>query len=130
MERLPATFHDQADTGDLVQRGSSDVETLRVFLSKDVVEIGRAILLIVTVAPVLVWLDIRLALVSLALIPFITLFAYGFFSRVKSIFQLTDEAEAEMTAVLQENLTGIRVVRAFARQDYETEKFAAKNRVF
>ena len=130
LEHLPASFHDRADTGDLVQRGSSDVETLRIFLSKDVVEIGRALLLIVCVTPVLLWLDLPLALVSLALIPFLTLFAYGFFSRLKTVFLAADEAEAEMTAVLQENLTGIRVVRAYARQDYEIEKFATKNRLF
>ncbi len=127
---LPARFYDQADTGDLVQRCSSDVETLRVFLAKDVVDIGRALLLIITVTPVLCWLDARLALVSLSLIPLLILFAYMFFARLKAIFLITDEAEAEMTEVLQENLTGIRVVRAFARQDYETEKFAAKNDAF
>lgn len=68
---LPARFYDHADTGDLVQRCSSDVETLRVFLAKDVVDIGQAILLIMTVAPVLCWLDIQLAMVSLVLIPFL-----------------------------------------------------------
>jgi ATP-binding cassette subfamily B protein len=115
---LPARFYDHADAGDLVQRCSSDVETLRVFLSKDVVEIGRATLLIITVAPVLVWLHAQLAAVALMLIPLIAVFAYVFFARLKAIFLTTDEAEAEMTAVLQENLTGIRVVRAFARQGY------------
>lgn len=127
---LPAGFYDHADTGDLVQRCSSDVETLRVFLAQDVVDIGRALLLIITAAPVLFWLDTPLAMVSLSLIPLITLFAYIFFRRLKSTFLITDEAEAEMTTVLQENLTGIRVVRAFARQAYETEKFAAKNHAF
>jgi ATP-binding cassette subfamily B protein len=127
---LRAGYYDDADTGDLVQRCSSDVETLRVFLSSDVVEIGRSILLIVTVTPILFWLDATLAWWSLCLIPFIGLFAYIFFYQVKQVFQITDEAEAAMTGVLQENLTGIRVVRAFARQDYEIAKFAEKNRVF
>jgi ATP-binding cassette subfamily B protein len=130
MEQLPVSFHDSADAGDLVQRGSSDVETLRLFLSKDVVEIGRATLLLLCVTPVLFWLDTRLALVSLALIPCMTLFAYCFFARLKTVFQAADEAEADMTAVLQENLTGIRVVRAYARQQHEIEKFAVKNRLF
>jgi len=125
---LRAGYYDDADTGDLVQRCSSDVETLRVFLSSDVVEIGRSILLILTVTPILFWLDARLAWVSLCLIPFIGLFAYIFFHKVQQVFQVTDEAEAAMTGVLQENLTGIRVVRAFARQEYEIAKFAEKNR--
>ncbi len=127
---LRAGFYDDADTGDLVQRCSSDVETLRVFLSSDVVEIGRTLLLILSVMPILFWLDTRLAWWSLCLIPFIGAFAYVFFHKVQQVFQVTDEAEAEMTGVLQENLTGIRVVRAFARQDYEIDKFAQKNRIF
>jgi ATP-binding cassette subfamily B protein len=127
---LRAGYYDDADTGDLVQRCSSDVETLRVFLSSDIVEIGRSILLVLTVMPILFWLDTQLAWASLCLIPFIGLFAYIFFSKVKDLFQITDEAEAAMTGVLQENLTGIRVVRAFARQEYEILKFAEKNRIF
>ena len=127
---LRAGFYDDADTGDLVQRCSSDVETLRVFLSSDVVEIGRTLLLILTVMPILFWLDTKLAWASLCLIPFIGAFAYIFFYKVKQVFQVTDEAEAELTGVLQENLTGIRVVRAFARQEYEIAKFAEKNRIF
>jgi ATP-binding cassette subfamily B protein len=130
LHALQARFYDKADTGDLVQRCSSDVETLRVFLSSDVVEIGRAILLVLTVTPILFWMDTRLAWASLALLPFIFLGAFVFFTKVKALFQVTDEAEGEMTAVLQENLTGIRVVRAFARQEFETSKFAARNAAF
>jgi ATP-binding cassette, subfamily B, bacterial len=127
---LRASFYDTADTGDLVQRCSSDVETLRVFLSSDVVEIGRSVILLVAVTPILFWLDASLAIVALCLMPLLVVFAYVFFSRVKIVFQATDEAEAEMTAVLQENLTGIRVVRAFARQEYEIAKFGEKNAAY
>jgi ATP-binding cassette, subfamily B, bacterial len=130
MHHLQARFYDTADTGDLVQRASSDVETLRVFLASDVVEIGRAIMLVACVTPVLFWMDSRLAWLSLCLMPVLTVGAYLFFSRVKVVFQVTDEAEAAMTATLQENLTGIRVVRAFARQAYEIDKFAARNAAF
>lgn len=127
---LEAGFFDTADTGDLVQRASSDVETLRVFLASDVVEIGRAIMLIMCVAPILAWLDVRLAALSLCLMPLLAIGAYLFFARVKDVFQITDESEAAMTATLQENLTGIRVVRAFARQAFEIEKFGARNAEF
>ncbi len=127
MHHLQAKFYDDADTGDLVQRSSSDVETLRVFLSSDIVEIGRAIMLVICVVPVLFWLNVELAWLSICLMPFLVVGAYVFFSKVKTVFQVTDEAEAAMTATLQENLTGIRVVRAFARQGFEIEKFGAKN---
>ena len=130
MQHLPARFFDAADTGDLVQRSSSDVETLRVFLSSDLIEIGRAIMLLLCVLPFLFYLNVQLAWYSICLMPFLVIGAYLFFSRVKDIFQVTDEAEAAMTATLQENLTGIRVVRAFARQSYEVEKFGAKNAEF
>ena len=130
LHHLPARFFDEADTGDLVQRCSSDVETVRVFLANNVVEIGRSVLLIAAMAPILFWRDARLAALSLCLMPFITVGAYLFFAMVKRQFQAADEAEGKLTAVLQENLTGIRVVRAFARDAYEIERFAANNRVF
>ncbi|NJN50962.1 MAG: ATP-binding cassette domain-containing protein [Gammaproteobacteria bacterium] len=130
LHALQAKYYDDADTGDLVQRCSSDVETLRVFLSSDIVEVGRAILLVLTVTPILFWMDTDLAWAAIVLLPFIGFGAFAFFTKVKALFQVTDEAEGEMTGVLQENLTGIRVVRAFARQDFEVEKFAQKNAKF
>lgn len=130
VEHLPAHWHDGVETGDLVQRCSSDVETLRVFFAQDLVEIGRGLILLLVLLPMLFWLDWQLALVSVALIPVIFLFAWRFYRRVQKVFTVTDEAEAEMTACLQENLTGIRVVRAFSRQAFEIERFAAHNATF
>ena len=130
LEHLPSTFHDNADTGDLVQRCTSDIETFRVFLSGQIVEISRALLMLVVVLPILFSLDSRMAWLSLISMPILFLGAVIFFQRVKELFETVDEAEAELTTVLQENLTGIRVVRAFSRQEFETEKFAIKNRAF
>lgn len=130
LHHVEAKFYDTADTGDLVQRCSSDVETIRVFLSAHVVEIGRAIMLFVTVMPFLFWMDARLAWVSIMIMPILAVGAYVFFDKVKELFEEADKAEGKLTATLQENLTGIRVVRAFARQSYETEKFAERNAEF
>jgi ATP-binding cassette subfamily B protein len=127
LQHLPIAFHDRAETGDLVQRSTSDVETLRQFLSSQVVEIGRAALMLLVPLPLMLALDWRLTLVSVAFIPIVLGFSFQFFRRVQRTFLKVDEAEAQMTSTLQENLTGIRVVRAFARQDFEQEKFAAKN---
>jgi ATP-binding cassette subfamily B protein len=127
LSHLRAAFYDSADTGDLVQRCSSDVETLRVFYTGDVVEVGRVLLLLVILTPILFSMHAGLAWLSLATFPLQLAFAYMFFSRVKQVFEMTDVAEAAMTAVLQENLTGVRVVRAFARQDYEIARFAERN---
>ena len=127
LEHLPSSYHDRADTGDLLQRCSSDMETVRVFLAGQVIEISRAILMLITVLPILFWLDVRMAWLSLASMPVLFVFAVVFFRRVKDMFLEVDESEARMTTVLQENLTGIRVVRAFARQAFETDKFMEKN---
>ncbi len=130
LHHLRAEFFDSADTGDLVQRCSSDVETLRVFLSTDVVEIGRASMLVLTVLPILFWLNADLAWFSICLLPILAVGAYVFFSKITHVFEETDRSEGEMTAVLQENLTGIRVVRAFAQQEREEQRFGRRIRAF
>lgn len=130
LHHVQAGFYDTADTGDLVQRCSSDVETLRVFLVSDVIEIGRAIMLIVCVVPILFSIHVELAMWSLCMIPFLVVGAYIFFSKVKDAFEVTDESEGALTTTLQENLTGIRVVRAFARQAHEIERFGERNADF
>lgn len=130
IEHLPSSYHDHADTGDLVQRCTSDIETIRVFLAGQIVEMSRAVLMLLVVLPILFSLDTRMAWLSLATMPILFLAAVVFFQRVKKLFETVDEAEAELTTVLQENLTGIRVVRAFARQDFEIDKFSVKNRAF
>ena len=127
LNHLPARHHDRADTGDLVQRCTSDVETARQFLATQVMEIGNALILAATALPLLLSLSVPMTLVSFALIGPIILYGYVYFRQVKHYFKEVDEAEGALTAVIQENLTGIRVVRAFARQDYERAKFAVPN---
>jgi ATP-binding cassette subfamily B protein len=124
---LPAVYHDRTDTGDLVQRCTSDVETARQFLATQIMEIGNAAILAASAFPLLLSLDVRLALISFVLIPPIVVYGYVYFRKVKHIFKSVDEAEGALTAIIQENLTGIRVVRAFSRQDFEREKFAVPN---
>ena len=130
LHRLPADFFDAADSGDLVQRCTSDVETIRVFLQAHVVEIGRAVLLLFAMLPILFWRDYRLAWLSICLMPLLGVGAFVFFRRIKTLFEITDASEGVLTAVLKENLTGIRVVRAFARHDFERDRFGERNRAF
>ena len=127
LHQAKASFFDRSQTGDLVQRCSSDVETVRAFLASNLVDISRSLLLLVCVTPVLFWIDATLAWLSLCLMPLMIAGSYIFFSRVKRVFLTVDEAEGKMTACLQEILTGIRVVHAFNRQAFETDKFAALN---
>lgn len=130
LQRLPNRYHDKAETGDLIQRCTSDVETLRLALSTQVVEVSNSLLLLVTVLPLMILLDGRMTLASFVLIGPIILFGYLYIGKVKHLFREVDEAEGQVTRVVQENLTGLRVVRAFARQEYEIGKFAAPNQLY
>jgi ATP-binding cassette subfamily B protein len=127
LNHLPARHHDRNDTGDLVQRCTSDVETTRQFLAAQVMEIGNAAILTLTALPLLLSLSVPMTLVSFSLIGPIIIYGYVYFRRVRHVFKEVDEAEGELTGVIQENLTGIRVVRAFARQDFERRKFSGPN---
>lgn len=130
LNHLPARYHDRADTGDLVQRCTSDVETTRQFLATQVMEIGHAFILAATALPLLLSLSVPMTVVSFALVGPIVLYGYVYFRKVKHAFKEVESAEGALTAVIQENLTGIRVVRAFARQEFERAKFAAPNARF
>lgn len=127
LQHLPCSFFDEAETGDLVQRCTSDVETLRVFLASQVVEIGRAVVLMLLPIPLMLMLDVRMMLASMVLLPVIVIFSIIFFGRVRDSFLQVDEAEGAMTSAVQENLTGIRVVRAFHRQQFEETRFEKAN---
>ena len=130
LQELAYDEHVKAKTGDLVQRCTSDVDTVRRFLAVQFVEIGRALFMVSMVSGIMFSLDVKLALVSMIIIPIIFTFAIVFFVKMKNVFQKFDEAEGRVTTVLQENLTGARVVRAFARQSYEVDKFEERNLEF
>lgn len=127
LNHVPVSYHDKTESGDLVQRCTSDVETLRVFLTDQVVEIGRALLMLIVPLPLMLWIDWRMTLLACVMLPPIVAFSSLYFLRVQQRFKDKDEAEAKLTAGIQENLTGIRVVRAFARQAFERDRMAAKN---
>ncbi|HNX01720.1 MAG TPA: ABC transporter ATP-binding protein, partial [Candidatus Cloacimonadota bacterium] len=127
LQRLPFSYHAKAETGDLVQRCTSDVDTIRRFLAVQLVEVGRAVFMLTLSIPIMLYLNVRMTLMSMTIIPVIFAFAVMFFVKVKAAFKIADEAEGSLTTVLQEAVSGIRVVRAFARQDYELDKFEMKN---
>ncbi|ACB75267.1 ABC transporter related [Opitutus terrae PB90-1] len=130
LNHLPATYHDQAGTGDLVQRCTSDVETTRQFLATQVMQIGNAAVLAAAALPLMLALDVPMTLVSFALVGPLIVYGYVFFRKIQHVFREVDEAEGALTAVIQENLTGIRVVRAFARQEFERNRLATPNALF
>lgn len=130
LQLLSYDYHVKAETGDLIQRATSDVDTVRRFLSIQLVEVGRAGVLLLTAYPLLFALHVPLALISVPIVLVIFLFSAYFFKRVQVVFTRSDESEGRLSTVLQENLTGVRVVRAFARQKQEQEKFRERNTEF
>jgi ATP-binding cassette subfamily B protein len=127
LQHVPFDYHVKAKTGDLVQRCTSDVDTIRRFLAVQLVEIGRAIFMVGFALSFMLPMSLKMTLVAMALVPLIFSFAVIFFMKVKEAFQASDEAEGRLSTVLQENLTGVRVVRAFGRQKFEIDKFEETN---
>ena len=127
LQTLPYDYHVKAATGDLIQRCTSDVETVRRFLSGQLVEIFRAVFMLVIALVIMLNMNVKMTLVSLMLVPILFLYGMVFFKLTMKRFRETDEAEGRMSAVLQENLTGVRVVRAFGLEKYEVEKFDKVN---
>lgn len=127
IQKLPYSYHVKADTGDLIQRCTSDVETIKRFLSVQLIEVAGSLFMLLFILQVMISLNMPMALISVSLLPFTFAFAMIFFKRVQRDFKEADESEAKLTTTLQENLTGIRVVKAFAREAYELGKFDIRN---
>lgn len=130
IQRLHYDDHVRSETGDLIQRCTSDVETIRKFLSTQFVTIGQSIFMLICSVTIMLSLSVKLTIVSMSIIPFIFLFSFIFFVKVKEFFTKSDKAEGALSNTLQENITGVRVVRAFAKEDLEIEKFDKKNKNF
>lgn len=123
LEDVPYDYHKHVSTGDLVQRCTSDVNTIRRFISVQLMEVVRTVLMIVVAIVVMFSIHPAMALISMALMPLLTLSSFIYFKYVRRYFTESDEAEGRLSTMLQENLTGIRVVRAFGQQRAELERF-------
>ncbi|MBX3354942.1 MAG: ABC transporter ATP-binding protein [Phycisphaeraceae bacterium] len=129
LHRLPAAFFRKHESGDLLQRCTSDVDTVLSFMAMQVIEIVRCSSLLLAAIPIMLFTDAWMTVASLLLVPPITWFGLVFFHRVRHRFLAKDEAEGALTARAQENLNGIRVVRAFDRGDFERARFRKANAI-
>ena len=127
IQRLEFSYHDKTATGELIERCTSDVDALRRFFSEQMIGVGRIILLFTINFAALWHVNSRLALFSIIVVPVIILTSIWFFKRVTKAYEAYQEQEATLSTTLQENLTGVRVVKAFARQEYERNKFEKDN---
>lgn len=127
LQRLSFSYHATTPTGDQIERCTSDVDALRRFFSEQAIGVGRIVLLFVINFAALLTLHTKLAWASIIVIPLILLVSLWFFRNITKAYEKYQEQEAVLSTTLQENLTGVRVVKAFARQEYEKGKFEKDN---
>ncbi|MDY7076220.1 MAG: ABC transporter transmembrane domain-containing protein, partial [Chloroflexota bacterium] len=127
IQRLSFTYHDETKTGELIQRATSDVDAVRRFFADQAIGAGRIVLLFLVNFVALWHLNARLALLSVVVVPLVTIMSVFFFRKISKAYEAFQEQEAKLSTTLQENLTGVRVVKAFARQAYEQDKFEQDN---
>jgi len=127
LQRLTFAYHAKTPTGDQIERVTSDVDALRRFFSEQAIGVGRIVLLFFINFFAIMKLNVTLAWASVVVIPFILLISLWFFKKVTAAYEKYQEQEATLSTTLQENLTGVRVVKAFARQDFEKDKFEKDN---
>ena len=130
VQKLPMSWHDQNQTGDLIQRCTSDVEVIRNFVVTQLLEVFRTVFLIGISFAMMLSMNQKLSLIVLAFLPVVILYSAVFYRLIAERFVAADEAEGELSTVVQENATGVRVVRAFGREKFEMDRFHEKNERF
>jgi len=127
IQSLSFSYHDRAQTGQLLTRATSDVEMVRTFVGMGFVQLLSAVLMMLGSMVLLFATDWQLALIMLVLVP-LTLGLFAFFAgRARPLFMQIQQRMADLNTVLQENLVGIRVVKAFARESFEFRRYTKAN---
>lgn len=130
IQHLPWRWHMQNATGDIIQRCTADIERIKVFFQDQFVSVFRIVILIVLSLWCMLLMNWKLSLVALVIFPIIILYSLLFHNKIRARFTACDEAEGVLSTIAQENLTGVRVVRAFGREAYERERFEAQNQEY
>ena len=127
IQHLPFSWHMKNRTGDIIQRCTSDIDTTKNFLSEQLTAIFRIALLLVLSITFMLSMHPLLTLIALIPTPIIIVYSFHFHNQVHDGFEACDESEGKLSAMAQENLTGVRVVRAFGQERSEIEKFGKQN---
>jgi len=130
IQHLPWKWHMANPTGDIIQRCTSDVERIKTFFQEQFVSVFRIIALIVLSLVCMILMNWKLALVPMLMFPIIVVYSVGFHNSIRVHFTNCDEAEGVLSTIAQENLTGVRVVRAFGREEFERERFERQNQEY
>ena len=130
IERLPFSWHGKNRTGDIIQRCTSDIDTLKNFVSEQLTQVFRIVILLILSIIFMLRMDVTLSLIALIPMPLILIYSFIFSRQIEKGFEEADEAEGVLSAMVQENLTGVRVVRAFGRERREKDRFDAQNEAY
>ena len=130
IERLPFQWHMSNHTGDIIQRCTSDIDTTRNFISEQMTNLIRISILLVMSLIFMFSMNVSLTLIAMAPLPVIVWYSIFFHHKFRKGFQECDENEGKLSAMVQENLTGVRVVRAFGRERYERDRFGKQNNFY
>lgn len=130
VQKLPMSWHDKNQTGDIIQRCTSDVEVIRNFVVTQLLEVFRTSFLVIVSFAMMMSMNVKLSLIVLSFVPVVVLYSAIFYRLIARRFTDADEAEGELSTVVQENATGVRVVRAFGREKFEMDRFREKNDTF
>ena len=130
IQRLPMSWQNENQTGDMIQRCTADVEVIRSFVVNQVLEVFRTVFLVVISFAMMMSMNVKLSLMALLFVPIIILYSAVFYHLIAKNFTKADEAEGELSTVVQENATGVRVVRAFGREQFEIDRFDEKNQEY
>ncbi|MBL7128276.1 MAG: ABC transporter ATP-binding protein [Ignavibacteria bacterium] len=127
IQALPIAYHSKTPTGELIQRCTGDVETVRKFASTQLVEVLRMIAIFSSAFFMMVTINLTYAFIAIALVPFIAIGSVVFFRKESKIWNQHEKEQDKLSVIVQENLSGIRVVKAFAKEKYEMNKFTKQN---
>ncbi|HET8627177.1 MAG TPA: ABC transporter ATP-binding protein [Thermomicrobiales bacterium] len=127
IQRLSFSYYDQVQTGQLLTRVTNDVEQIRTFAGAGVIQLCNAVIMLVGSAALLFALNWKLTLAALTIVPAIVLILMTFIRRVGPLFVQVQQTLGQLNTVLQEDLTGLRVIRSFVREDYESERYRRVN---
>lgn len=130
IQKLPFSWHMKNQTGDIIQRCTSDVEMIKNFISEQLTSVFRIVILIALSVTFMFSMNWKLALAAVAYIPIVFGYSFYFHSHIRDRFTECDENEGVLSTIAQENLTGVRVVRAFGREKYEKDRFEKQNNIY
>jgi ATP-binding cassette subfamily B protein len=125
LQRLSYAYHDKVQTGQIMSRATQDVENIRMFVNMGALRLAFITIMLLISVVGMFWINWQLALVSVASLPFLAWRSYITSAKLRPVWMEIQQNQAEMTQVAEEGLTGIRVVKAFAQEPFESQKFAA-----